>query len=186
MRGASLDQAVLDGLDQHLDGAADVVLGALGNQLVHQRGHLRHPVPDLVGRQLRAEARRLGAVLVGEAEHAHNVQPCLLEERLERVQVVIGLAGKPDDDVEPNARPRRTRCRIVVIRSRNEAPVPNLRIRRNNGPLACWKDRSKYGTTPGVDVITSTSDGRISAGCRYDTRTRSIPSTAASSGRSVP
>ena len=62
---------------------------------------------------------------------------------------------------------------------------PKRRIRRSSGCEACWKDRSKYGTTPGVDAIASSSEGRISAGCRYDTRTRSMPSTAASSGSIV-
>ena len=74
------------------------------------------------------------------------------------------------------------RSRIDATRSRKDGPEPNLRIRRSSCPLACWKDRSKYGTTPCADVITATREGRISAGCRYETRTRSIPSTAASSG----
>jgi hypothetical protein len=43
---------------------------------------------------------------------------------------------------------------------------PNRRIRRSTAALACWNDRSKYGTTPGVEVITSIKDSRISAGCR--------------------
>ncbi len=59
-----------------------------------------------------------------------------------------------------------TRSRILSSSSGNRSVSPKRRIRRSTGPLACWNDRSKYGTTPGVEVITSISDGRISAGCR--------------------
>ena len=55
---------------------------------------------------------------------------------------------------------------IRSISSVNRARSPNLRIFRSTGPLACWNDRSKYGATPGVDVITSIRPGRTSAGCR--------------------
>ena len=55
---------------------------------------------------------------------------------------------------------------ICSIRARNRSVSPNLRIARSTGPLACWKDRSKYGATPGVEAITSISPGRTSAGCR--------------------
>ena len=57
-------------------------------------------------------------------------------------------------------------ARTIASRSRKRSVSPNRRIRRSNGPEACWKLMSKYGTTPGVPVSTSTRDGRISAGCR--------------------
>ncbi len=55
---------------------------------------------------------------------------------------------------------------IRSISSVNRARSPNRRIRRSTGPLACWNDRSKYGTRPGVAVITSMRPGLTSAGCR--------------------
>ncbi len=58
------------------------------------------------------------------------------------------------------------RARTVSSSSRKRSVSPKRRMRRSSGPLACWKDRSKYGTTPGVDVIASISVGRISAGCK--------------------
>ena len=58
------------------------------------------------------------------------------------------------------------RCLIAASRSRNRSLSPKRRILRNTDGLACWKDRSKYGTTPAVPVMTSTKLGRISAGCR--------------------
>ncbi len=57
-------------------------------------------------------------------------------------------------------------ARTDASSSRNRSVEPNRRIRRSTGSLACWKDRSKYAATPGVEVMTSTSEGRVSAGCR--------------------
>ena len=57
-------------------------------------------------------------------------------------------------------------ARARSSRSRNDSVEPNRFIRRSTGALACWKDRSKYGATPGVVAITSSRDGRSSAGCR--------------------
>ena len=87
-------------------------------------------------------------------------------KRLELGEVVLGLAREPDDDVGADTRRGRS--------DRGSARAGRGRTRRRRTgasgaarcPLACWKDRSKYGATPGVDVITSTRDGRISAGCR--------------------
>ena len=57
-------------------------------------------------------------------------------------------------------------CLIRSIRSMNRVRSPNRRIRRSTGPLACWNERSKYGTTPGVEAITSIRPGLTSAGWR--------------------
>ena len=56
--------------------------------------------------------------------------------------------------------------RIDASRLKKASGLPKRRIRRNTGADACWKDRSKYGTTPAVPAITSIRPGRISAGCR--------------------
>lgn len=57
-------------------------------------------------------------------------------------------------------------ARIWSSSPRNRSRSPNLRMDRSTGPLACWKDMSKYGATPGVPQIASMSPGRVSAGCR--------------------
>ncbi|CAB4829911.1 unannotated protein [freshwater metagenome] len=46
----------------------------------------------------------------------------------------------------------------------------------------CWKERSKYGATFGVEIIACNSDGRISAGCKYESRMSSTPGISAKSG----
>ncbi len=56
--------------------------------------------------------------------------------------------------------------RIVPSSSRNCSVLPKRRIRRSTAGAECWNDRSKYGTTSVVPVITSISPGRISAGWR--------------------
>ncbi len=56
--------------------------------------------------------------------------------------------------------------RIVSSSSRNRSVSPKRRMARSTSGAECWKDRSKYGTTLGVEVRTSMSPGRISAGCR--------------------
>ena len=53
---------------------------------------------------------------------------------------------------------------ICSISAPNRARSPNLRMDRSTGPLACWKDRSKYGATPSVPASTSIRPGRTSAG----------------------
>ena len=63
---------------------------------------------------------------------------------------------------------------------------PKRRIRRSTGPLACWKDRSKYGR----DARRSTSSPRPATGASRPAAGSSpapgrCPSTAASSGSSV-
>ncbi len=74
---ASLDHAVVDRLDEDLDLLPEPLLGALRGQLLGQRGHVGHPVGDLVLVELVLEALRLGAVLVGVAEDADRVEPRL-------------------------------------------------------------------------------------------------------------
>ena len=59
------------------------------------------------------------------------------------------------DRTPASARAHRTRA----SRSRNCSGSPNRLMRRNTVALACWNERSKYGTTPGVDVSVSISDG---------------------------
>jgi len=56
--------------------------------------------------------------------------------------------------------------RIRSIKSRKDSGSPKRRIRRSTGGDACWNGRSKYGTTPGRVTMASSSEGRISAGCR--------------------
>ena len=56
--------------------------------------------------------------------------------------------------------------RTVSSRPRKLSGSPNRRIRRSTALLACWKERSKYGATPGVVAIASSSPGRSSAGWR--------------------
>ena len=57
-------------------------------------------------------------------------------------------------------------ARIVSRSARKLSVLPKRRIRRSTVGEECWKLMSKYGATPGVPVSTSTSPGRISAGCR--------------------
>jgi hypothetical protein len=57
-------------------------------------------------------------------------------------------------------------ARICSSSARKLSESPNRRIRLSSGPDACWKERSKYGATPGVDAIAVTRPGRVSAGWR--------------------
>ncbi len=50
-------------------------------------------------------------------------------------------------------------ARIWSSRPRKLSGSPKRRIRRSTVALACWKERSKYGTTPGVLAIASTRPG---------------------------
>ena len=73
--------------------------------------------------------------------------------------------GKPTMKLERT--PASGQARLTCSSSaQKRSRSPNRRMDRSTRPLACWKDRSKYGTTPGVDVMTSISPGRSSAGCR--------------------
>ena len=140
---------VLAGLDQHLDLGADPVLGALRGQLLGQRGDPLDPLVDLVGRAPCRVAGGLGAVLVGVAEHADRVEPGLVRNASSSARSSSVSPGKPT---------------ITLLRmpasgasaadpgesSRKSSREPKRRIRRSTGGLACWKDRSKYGATPGV------------------------------------
>ena len=143
---------VLDRLDEHHDLLADALLGPLGGELLGQPGDVLDPVADLVLVELAVERRGLGAVLVGVAEDADRVEPGRLEEVAERREVVLGLAGEADDEVGADARLGRLRADLVEQRE-EASESPNRRIRRSSGPDACWKERSKYGATPGVEAI---------------------------------
>jgi len=57
-------------------------------------------------------------------------------------------------------------ARICSSSARKLSVPPKRRIRRSTACELCWKDMSKYGTTPGVEVSVCTSEGRISAGWR--------------------
>ena len=124
-----------------------------------QRGPRPHAFPhdDLV--ELAVEAGGLGAVLVGVAEHPDRVEPGRDQEALELGDVGLGLAGEADDDVGADAGLGRRRADL------RRAARGSARCRRSGasgaarGALACWKDRSKYGATPGVVAMTSTSAG---------------------------
>ena len=57
--------------------------------------------------------------------------------------------------------------RMAVEQFQEAVGVAEAAHRRAARPGAeCWKDRSKYGATFSVEVSTSISPGRISAGCR--------------------
>ena len=163
---APLDLAVDDGLDEHLDQLADPLLGALAGQLLDQRRQPRDPLVDDVLRQVVGQALGLGAVLVGVAEHADRVEPGGDQEALELGDVVLGLAGEADDDVAADAGGR------VAGADLREQVEEAARCRRSGASGAAPSPRRAGSTCrstarrPGVPVSTSTSAGRISAGCR--------------------
>ena len=68
---------------------------------------------------LPSNADRVGALLVGVAEHADRVQPGGGQEPLELGDVVLGLAGEADDDVAARAEVRARAPRARSSRSRN-------------------------------------------------------------------
>ena len=56
---------------------------------------------------------------------------------------------------------------LICERSeRNFSLSPKRFILRSTSPLACWKERSKYGAIPVVLAMTSNNVGRTSAGCK--------------------
>ena len=73
--------------------------------------------------------------------------------------------------------------RIEAISSKNSCLPPNRRIFLKMVGAACWNERSKYGTTFSVLTIAFISCGRISAGCKYETRILSIFSILESAGK---
>ena len=94
------------------------------------------------GGDLAVEPGGVGAVLLAEGEEPAPVELGLVDERQQRVVVVLGLARVADDEVgaERGVGPRgadRTRCA-----SRNRSPSPQRRIRRSSGRETCWSDRS--------------------------------------------
>ncbi len=135
-------------------------------QLLGEPGDVGEPLGDDVGVQLVVVAGRLGAVLVGVAEDADGVEPRAGEEALQLGQVGLGLAGEAHDEVGARRRPAapcRGWCRAVRGTGR---------CRRSGASRAARRARSagrtgrSTGATFGVEVRTSMSPGRISAGCR--------------------
>jgi hypothetical protein len=155
----------LDGFDEHLDRLAHALLGALGRELLDEPAHLLGPRAYLVVGQLAVVARGLGAVLVGVAEDADDIQAGVDEELPSTSTSASVSPGKPTITLERTPASG-ARDRIAASRSRNLSASPKRRIRRSTGPLACWKDRSKYAATPGVELSVSRRPGRTSAGCR--------------------
>ena len=122
---------------------ADPVLGALRGELLDQVGDPAHAGVDLGLVELAGQADRLGALLVGVAEHPDRVEAALGEEALELGDVVLGLPREAEDDVgaEPGRRGPGDRARSIS--ARKSSVPPNRRIRRSSVGDECWKDRSK-------------------------------------------
>ena len=124
------------------------------------------PGLDLVGRHLRLQRGRLGAVLVGVAEDADGVQP-------RAVQEVASRPGRP--------RSRRGSRQMTLERMPGLGAVAADRCRAGPGSSRCHRSgasgAARRGRSAGrtgrstarpsaVEVRTSTRPGRISAGCR--------------------
>ncbi len=162
----ALEVLVLGRLDEHLDLGADALLGALGHQLVGQRGDPRHPRGDRLRGQLAVIALGLGAVLVGVAEHADRVEPRRGEEGLQLGDVVLGLAGEPDDHVAADARLGGQRADPVAqveevgTRAEPAHPAQHRRAGVLERQVEVRRDAGRGGDRP------SSRSGRTSAGCR--------------------
>ena len=78
-------------------------MSPLGRELLDETGHVLDAGAHLVVVELVVEAGSLGAFLVGVAEHPDDVEPGRDQEVAERRQVVVGLAGEPDDHVGADA-----------------------------------------------------------------------------------
>ena len=142
--GPADDGAVLvvDLLDEDDDALADALLGALGVELLDEAGEAVEPLGDDLGGQLAGIPLGLGAVLVGVAEDADDVEARLGEEGLELGEVGLGLAGEADDDVAADRRPAGRRPARAPSRSRKASREPKRRIERSSGSDACWKEMS--------------------------------------------
>ena len=117
------------------------VLGQLGVELLDESGEAVESVGDDLGSQVAGIRLGLGAVLVGVAEDADDVEARLGEEGLELVEIGLGLAGEADDDVAPDAASRAHR-RAPASRSRKASREPKRRIERSSDSDACWKEMS--------------------------------------------
>lgn len=155
----------LHGLDEDLEGLADPLLGTLRGELLGQLRDVGEAFGDDVGVQLVLVTDRFGALLVGVPEDADGVQARSGEEAFQFGEIRLGLPGKPTMKFD-----RAPACgalpRMVSRSSRKRSVSPNRRIARSTPGAECWKERSKYGATFGVEVSTSISPGRISAGWR--------------------
>ena len=108
-----LPLVLVDLLDEDLDGLADALLGALGDEFLDERREAGHALGHVVLGHLLGVALRLGAVLVGVAEHPHDVEARGNEEGLELVEVRLGLAREADDDIAADSGLRDARAHLV-------------------------------------------------------------------------
>ena len=88
VRGPADDLTVRGVLDEHHDLVADPLLGPLRGELLDQVGHVCGARADLVLVELVVVRRGLGAVLVGVAEDADDVEPRRDQEVAQRLEVV--------------------------------------------------------------------------------------------------
>ena len=165
-------------LDEHLDGFAHPCLSTLATSS-SARSATRARRASISG-DAALQPARLGTFLGRVAENADRIQFRCGEKFAEHGEIGLSLTRKAADHVAADPAAGASR-RIEEINSRNDSALPKRRIRRSTRGEACWKDRSKYGTTFGVPAITSIRLGRTSAGCRYETRIQDNPSSSASS-----
>ncbi len=141
--GPADDGAVLvvDLLDEDDDALTDALLGPLGVELLDEAGEAVEPLGDDLGGQLAGIPLRLGAVLVGVAEDADDVEACLGEEGLELARSASVSPGNPTMTLQ-----RIPACgasaRTRASRSRKASREPKRRIERRSGSDACWKEMS--------------------------------------------
>ncbi len=140
MLGATL---AVGRLDEHRHALTDPLLGPLAGELLDEVLQTRDPLVDDLLRQVVGQSLGLGAVLVGVPEHPDDVEPRGDQEALELLDVGLGLAREPDDDVGADPGGRAPCARTVPSRSRKASVLPNRRIRRSTVGEECWKLMSK-------------------------------------------
>jgi len=117
-----------------------------------------HPCGHVVGPRVGA-----GALLVRIREHAEVVEPDVLDERLERFELLGGLAGEPDDERGPEGDSGDPRPDPV-----QEAPVGGAGsgrfIRFRTPGAACCSGRSMYLQTLSLSAIASSMPSVIVVG----------------------
>ena len=132
-------------LDEHLHGFAHPRLSTLADQFVREVGHPRTPA-SIFRWMLSLQPARLGTFLGRVAENADRIEFRCGEKLAEHGEIGLSLTRKAADHVAADPCGRASR-RIEEINSRNDSALPKRRIRRSTRGEACWKDRSKYGTT---------------------------------------
>ncbi|CAM5588231.1 hypothetical protein SMICM304S_07942 [Streptomyces microflavus] len=144
----------LDGLHQHLEGLADALLGPLRGQLLGQLGR----------------CWASGWAMISAAPASRNRPPRCPPGRSPKTpmasrrapvrkrssSVGLGLTGEPDDEVGPGAGLGGL-APDGVQELQEAVGAPKRRIVRSTLGEECWKERSKYGATFGVEVRTSIS-----------------------------